>query len=163
MRRSPTCASWYGATIAIFPIDAMTLDYLRLSNRDAADIELVEARAKAQGPVQRCADVGPGIHRSIEVDLSAIEPSLAGQKRPQDRVPLKSAKRGFATALPGMIPRRAPVAACAVATELKLYSHGDVVIAAITSCTNTSNPSVMIGAGLVAKKAVEKACRASRG
>ena len=145
----------YGATIAIFPIDTMTLDYLRLSGRDAADVALVEAYARAQGLFHDASTKDSAYTESISVDLSVVEPSLAGPKRPQDRVPLKSAKQGFAAALPGMIPKKTAGGGTAVATELTL-SHGDVVIAAITSCTNTSNPSVMIGAGLVAKKAVEK-------
>ncbi|MEQ1911865.1 MAG: aconitate hydratase AcnA, partial [Vicinamibacterales bacterium] len=146
----------YGATIAIFPIDVMTLDYLRLSGRDAAQIALVEAYAKAQGLFSDANTADSAYTESIDVDLTAIEPSLAGPKRPQDRVPLKSAKQGFAAALPGMIPKKSGSGGgTAVASELKL-DHGAVVIAAITSCTNTSNPSVMIGAGLVAKKAVEK-------
>ena len=146
----------YGATIAIFPIDVMTLDYLRLSGRDAAQIALVEAYAKAQGLFSDANTAASAYTESIDVDLTDIEPSLAGPKRPQDRVPLRSAKQGFAAALPGMIPKKsASGGGTAVASELKL-DHGAVVIAAITSCTNTSNPSVMIGAGLVAKKAVEK-------
>ncbi|MBZ5557802.1 MAG: aconitate hydratase AcnA [Acidobacteriia bacterium] len=152
----------YGATIAIFPIDEMTLDYLRLSSRDADRIALVEAYAKAQGLFVEKGAADPVYTETIDVDLNAIEPSLAGPKRPQDRVPLKSAKQGFASALPGMMV--APKAksggssggtAVAAPPEVAI-DHGSVVIAAITSCTNTSNPSVMIGAGLVAKKAVEK-------
>ena len=146
----------YGATIAIFPIDVMTLDYLRLSGRDASHIRLVEAYAKAQRLFHDAKTADPVYTESISVDLGAIEPSLAGPKRPQDRVPLKSAKQGFAAALPGMIPKTSAAGGgTAVASALQL-EHGAVVIAAITSCTNTSNPSVMIGAGLVAKKAVEK-------
>ena len=145
----------YGATIAIFPIDAMTLDYLRLSGRDADHVALVEAYARAQGLFHDASTKDSAYSESIAVDLTVVEPSLAGPKRPQDRVPLKSAKQGFAAALPGLMPKKSAGGGTAVATELTL-SHGDVVIAAITSCTNTSNPSVMIGAGLVAKKAVEK-------
>jgi aconitate hydratase len=153
----------YGATIAIFPIDAMTLDYLRLSGRDAARVELVEAYAKAQGLFVEPGAADPVFSESIDVDLAAIEPSLAGPRRPQDRVPLKTAKQGFAAALPGMmVAKKAGAGAgagggTAVAAPPQVaIDHGSVVIAAITSCTNTSNPSVMIGAGLVAKKAVEK-------
>jgi aconitate hydratase len=158
----------YGATIAVFPIDAMTLDYLRLSGRDAERLELVEAYAKAQGLFVERGAPDPVFTESIDVDLNAIEPSLAGPKRPQDRVPLKSAKSGFAAALPSMIvPAKkdscAAAGSAAMANEggvatlpATQLEHGSVVIAAITSCTNTSNPSVMIGAGLVAKKAVEK-------
>ena len=155
----------YGATIAIFPIDVMTLDYLRLSGRDASRVELVEAYAKAQGLFREEGGSDPVYSETIDVDLTAIEPSLAGPKRPQDRVPLKSAKQGFAQALPGMMVAKkgtsralgASGGGTAVAAPPQAaIDHGSVVIAAITSCTNTSNPSVMIGAGLVAKKAVEK-------
>jgi aconitate hydratase len=160
----------YGATIAIFPIDAMTLDYLRLSGRETSRVELVEAYAKAQGLFRERGAADPVYSETIDVDLSTIEPSLAGPKRPQDRVPLKRAKEGFAQALPGMMVTKRPDAAT-TANSARMASeggvavlpaaaqqleHGSVVIAAITSCTNTSNPSVMIGAGLVAKKAVEK-------
>jgi len=149
----------YGATVAMFPIDGMTLDYLRLSGREASRVELVEAYAKAQGLFLEKGAPDPVYSESIEFDLSTIEPSLAGPKRPQDRVPLKSAKQGFAQALPGMMvaKKTGSGGATAVAAPSPLaIDHGSVVIAAITSCTNTSNPSVMIGAGLVAKKAVEK-------
>ena len=160
----------YGATVAVFPIDAMTLDYLRLSGRDASRVELVEAYAKAQGLFVEKGAADPIYSESIELDLGTIEPSLAGPKRPQDRVPLKNAKQDFAQALPGMIVTRKPDPATAansarmaneggvavLPTAAQQLDHGSVVIAAITSCTNTSNPSVMIGAGLVAKKAVEK-------
>jgi len=160
----------YGAKIAIFPIDLMTLDYLRLSGRDASRVELVETYAKAQGLFRETGAADPIYSETIDVDLAAIEPSLAGPKRPQDRVPLKSAKQGFAQALPGMMVTKAPDAATSansarMANEggvavlpaaAQQLEHGSVVIAAITSCTNTSNPSVMIGAGLVAKKAVEQ-------
>jgi aconitate hydratase len=149
----------YGATIAVFPIDAMTIDYLRLSGRDAERIELVETYARAQGLYRDKHSADPVYTETIDVDLSAIEPSLAGPKRPQDRVPLKGAKRGFAQALPGMMVAKHGGAAggtAVAAPPQAAIEHGSVVIAAITSCTNTSNPSVMIGAGLVAKKAVEK-------
>ncbi len=169
----------YGATVAIFPIDEMTLDYLRLTGRRDADVALVEAYARAQDLFRTTAGEDPIYSETIELDLSTIEPSLAGPKRPQDRVTLKKAKTAFAAALPTMqVPSkplkgasaaeggaRQGVAATtttmaqsgvAVADALDQLDHGAVVIAAITSCTNTSNPSVMIGAGLVAKKAVEK-------
>ena len=152
----------YGATIAIFPIDAMTIDFLRLSGRDEARAQLVEAYAKAQGLYLTGAVADPVYSETIEVDLAAIEPSLAGPRRPQDRVSLKSAKAGFATALPTLQATSKKVAASssssavAVLDEVGQLDHGSVVIAAITSCTNTSNPGVMIAAGLLAKKAVEK-------
>jgi aconitate hydratase len=149
----------YGATIAVFPIDAMTIDYLRLSGRDAERIELVETYARAQGLYRDKNSPDPVYTETIDVDLGAIEPSLAGPKRPQDRVPLKGAKQGFAQALPGMMVAKqggSSGGTAVAAPPQAAVEHGSVVIAAITSCTNTSNPSVMIGAGLVAKKAVEK-------
>src|SRR5499427_7148494 len=150
----------YGATVAIFPIDSMTIGYLKQSGREGNRIDLVETYARAQGLYRDKNSPDPVYTETIEVELGAIEPSLAGPKRPQDRVPLKSAKQGFAAALPGMmVTKKASSggAATAVAAPPQAaIEHGSVVIAAITSCTNTSNPSVMVGAGLVAKKAVEK-------
>jgi aconitate hydratase len=156
----------YGATVAIFPIDDMTLDYLRLTGRDASRVQLVEAYAKAQGIFRTTGSPDAIYSQIIDISLDSIEPSLAGPKRPQDRVALNKAKAAFAAALPGMqVPARGGGAAAAVATapaavavadSVAALDHGAVVIAAITSCTNTSNPSVMIGAGLLAKKAVEK-------
>ena len=174
----------YGATIAIFPIDAMTLDYLRLTARD--DVARGAGRGVRQGagavPQPPAIPIRCTRRRSSSISAT-IEPSLAGPKRPQDRVSLKQAKSGFQTALRldagtsskkgaeagGSAPcrrsrrrrgddergrrRRGRAARRASA---QLIDHGSVVIAAITSCTNTSNPSVMIGAGLVAKKAVER-------
>jgi aconitate hydratase len=146
----------YGATVAIFPIDAMTLDYLRLTGRDAAHVALVEAYARAQGLFQDLSTPDAAYSETMDVDLSAVEPSLAGPKRPQDRVALGVAKASFATALDDLKKGvKASGGGTAVATGAQI-DHGAVVIAAITSCTNTSNPSVMIGAGLLAKKAVEK-------
>jgi aconitate hydratase len=150
----------YGATVAIFPIDALTLDYLRLTNRDASRVALVEAYAKAQGMWREDGSPDPVYSETIEIDLNAIEPSLAGPKRPQDRVSLSGAKSAFAAALPGMraqVKPQAKSSAVAVAEPLvDGLDHGSVVIAAITSCTNTSNPSVLVAASLLAKKAVEK-------
>ncbi len=150
----------YGATVAIFPIDTLTLDYLRLTNRDASRVALVEAYAKAQGMWREDGAQDPIYSESIEIDLNAVEPSLAGPKRPQDRVSLSGAKTAFAAALPGMqaqVKPQAKSSAVAVAEPLvEGLDHGAVVIAAITSCTNTSNPSVLVAAGLLAKKAVEK-------
>jgi len=155
----------YGATVAIFPIDDMTLDYLRLTGRDAAQVTLVEQYAKAQG-LFRIAGAPDAIYSEVvDLDLGSIEPSLAGPKRPQDRVSLSKAKSAFQAALPSMRvaskagsgPSAAARSAVALADPaVDVLDHGAVVIAAITSCTNTSNPSVMIGAGLLAKKAVEK-------
>ena len=198
----------YGATIAICPIDDMTLDYLRLTSRDERQVTLVEAYAKEQGLFRTPQSVDPVYTQTIELDLSTVEPSLAGPKRPQDRVSLNKAKMGFQQALEVMLTERkkaAPVAkpgeataphetrtavaaAAAVAAALSEgtergagapasdragawsgasreldevpglegLDHGSVVVAAITSCTNTSNPSVMIGAGLLARKAVQR-------
>jgi len=168
----------YGATIAIFPIDEMTLDYLRLTGRDKSRIELVEAYARAQGLFRIPGEPDAVYSETIEFDLATIEASLAGPKRPQDRVSLKQAKSGFQTALGSMqsavtkaadspsvaraeavMTSEGAVAVAdvpAVSPAAHLIDHGAVVIAAITSCTNTSNPSVMIGAGLLAKKAVER-------
>jgi aconitate hydratase len=149
----------YGATVAIFPIDRLTLDYLRLTGRDEAHIALVEAYARAQGLFRTDATPDATYSEGLEIDLGAVVPSLAGPRRPQDRVPLSAAKLSFARALDDLKRgvKAAPAAgggtAVATATQLE---HGSVVIAAITSCTNTSNPGVMIGAGLVAKKAVER-------
>jgi aconitate hydratase len=153
----------YGATIAIFPIDEMTLDYLRLTGR-ASRVPLVEGYAKAQGMFRVAGDPDPVYSEVIELDLKSVEPSLAGPRRPQDRVALSHAKPGFASALDGLkagIKKPAGGGAAseggvAVLPAVDQLEHGSVVIAAITSCTNTSNPSVMIAAGLLAKKAVEK-------
>ncbi len=156
----------YGATIAIFPIDDMTLDYLRLSGRDPERVLLVEAYARAQGLFRTPGDADPVYTETIELDLTTVEPSLAGPRRPQDRVSLKQAKTGFQTALPTLqasakkpAPAGAPAAAGVAVADppaVGQLDHGSVVIAAITSCTNTSNPGVMIAAGLVAKKAFER-------
>jgi aconitate hydratase len=147
----------YGATVAIFPIDDMTLEYLKLTGRDEQQIALVEAYARAQG-LFRTADAKDAVYsETMGLDLSTVEPSLAGPRRPQDRVALSKAKTSFAGALDELkkgVKVTAAGGGTAVATQTQL-EHGSVVIAAITSCTNTSNPSVMIGAGLVAKKAVE--------
>ena len=155
----------YGATVAMFPIDAMTLAYLRLTGRDESRLQLVEDYARAQG-MFRSEDSPEAVYsETMELDVSIVEPCMAGPKRPQDRVALTNAKAAFAKALPSMQVQAKPAQAGAVVAaadpELEQIDHGAVVIAAITSCTNTSNPSVMIGAGLLAKKAVEKglACK----
>jgi aconitate hydratase len=152
----------YGATVAIFPIDEMTLEYLRLTGRDPSHVAFVEAYARAQGLFRTDETPDAEYSERIELDLSTVQPSLAGPRRPQDRVPLGKAKASFAGALPdlkkGVKMASASGGGAAVDTATVL-EHGSVVIAAITSCTNTSNPSVMIGAGLLAKKAVEKGLR----
>jgi aconitate hydratase len=190
----------YGSTCAIFPIDDETLTYLRLTGRDAAHVELIEAYAKAQG-LWHDPDREPEYSERLELDLSTIEPSLAGPKRPQDRVPVKSARDAFRSALvdyaddddddtngdsaneasmesfPASDPpavshngshdgpalaatssngRPSNPARVSMNGEAFEVDHGAVVVAAITSCTNTSNPFVMIGAGLLAKNAVER-------
>jgi aconitate hydratase len=143
----------YGSTIAVFPIDEKTIEYLRLTGRDASHIALVEAYAKEQG-LWHDADHEPAYSEYLELDLSTVVPSIAGPKRPQDRIELSGAKQAFETILPTYTS--APAASAAVTlsdgTSFQL-GHGAVTVAAITSCTNTSNPSVMLGAGLVARKA----------
>lgn len=152
----------YGATIAVFPIDEMTLDYLRLTGRDEKRVALVEAYAKAQGLFRTPSTPDAEYAEVLELDLASIEPSIAGPRRPQDRVSLKQAAPAFSQALAKMLADRKPaVSAAAPAAGVTTIDidHGAVVIASITSCTNTSNPSVMIGAGLLAKKAVERGLR----
>jgi aconitate hydratase len=190
----------YGATCGIFPVDAETLRYLRLTGRSEEQIALVEAYFKEQGMFHTSASPNAEYTQTLELDLSAVEPSVAGPKRPQDRVLLKDAAASFAQQLPALLSptakplgtrtaaawRRDAVTDTAVAAEENegpatssapngtplhvtttvkerfgvdpdtYLDHGSVVIAAITSCTNTSNPSVMIAAGILAKKAVEK-------
>jgi aconitate hydratase len=142
----------YGATIGFFPIDHQTLDYLRLSNRSPELIALVEAYAKAQGLFLSPDSPEPEYSDTLELDLATVVPSLAGPKRPQDRINLPDVKKNFLGTL-SAAPRTAQIAS----NGSKATIHdGSVVIAAITSCTNTSNPSVMVAAGLLAKKAVEK-------
>jgi aconitate hydratase len=147
----------YGSTCAIFPIDDETLRYLRLTGRKEDQIALVEAYAKVQG-LWHDPSASPRFSEHIELDLSTIVPSIAGPKRPQDRISLSQSKAAFEKVLPTYFSEKTgksafPVKVGDKATTIK---NGDVVIASITSCTNTSNPSVMIGAALLAKKAVEK-------
>src|ERR1700729_3093690 len=178
----------YGATCDIFPVDAETLRYLRLTGRSEDQIKLVEAYYKEQGLFHTSASPEAEYTQTLSLDLGAVEPSVAGPKRPQDRVLLKDAGSSFAQQLPSLLAptakplgtrtaarweRTTTVTDTAVAEKAPLHvtttvkerfnidpdkylDHGSVVIAAITSCTNTSNPSVMIAAGLLAKKAVEK-------
>ncbi len=144
----------YGATCGFFPVDEKTIDYLRFTGRDEARVQLVEAYAKEQG-FWRNDTKDPIFTESLELDLSLVVPSLAGPKRPQDRVALTDLAHGYMTALTGDFKVASDDVSKkqTVDGELFTITHGDVMIAAITSCTNTSNPSVMIGAGLVAKKA----------
>jgi aconitate hydratase len=142
----------FGATIGFFPVDSVTLEYLRLTNRSSHQINLVEAYTKEQGLFLTADSPDPTYSDTLSLDLSKIVPSMAGPRRPQDRIDLPDVKDNFLSSL-GRSPK---------AAELLVNSHkeklhdGAVVIAAITSCTNTSNPSVMVAAGLLAKKAVEK-------
>ncbi len=147
----------YGATCGIFPVDRLTLDYLRLTGRTPERIALVEAYAKAQGMWRDTGAPDPLFSDTLELDLGHVEPSLAGPKRPQDRVALSRAKAAFEDALPAMLAKGAKADASApIAGMAHELTHGDVVIAAITSCTNTSNPSVMLGAGLLARNALAR-------
>jgi len=143
----------YGSTIAVFPIDEKTIDYLKLTGREEGQIALVEAYAKEQGLWHDAAHE-PVYSEYLELDLSTVVPSIAGPKRPQDRIELSGSKAAFEEALPTYTS--APAASVPVTlgdgTSFQL-GHGAVTVAAITSCTNTSNPSVMLGAGLVARKA----------
>src|SRR5690606_10970785 len=171
----------YGATCGIFPIDGESLSYLRLSGRSEAQIALVEAYAKAQG-LWRDASVEADYSAVLALDMGDVKPSLAGPKRPQDRVQLRGMKRNFQDSLPRMTAPRAKASAQAAAfvaegggtavgneqvgakgrVHIEINGKrmelrdGAVVIAAITSCTNTSNPAVMLGAGLLARNAVKK-------
>ncbi len=176
----------YGATCGLFPIDAETLHYLRLTGRPESLVQLVEAYAKAQSMFHTATSPEVEYSDTLELDLSTVEPSLAGPRRPQDRVPLKNAKNSFHAALEEMLVAR-PAKKAAVAKSPAApgfasegggaavavaepevdkaslpagsIANGSVVIAAITSCTNTSNPSVMVAAGLLAKNAVERGLR----
>ncbi len=147
----------YGATCGLFPIDKRTIDFMKTSNRDAARIALVEAYAKAQGIWADGKTAEPVFTDILELDLADVRPSLSGPKRPQDKVLLDSAKKEFAAAMDTEFKKADEIAKRykVKGTNFDL-GHGDVVIAAITSCTNTSNPSVMIGAGLLARNAVAK-------
>lgn len=161
----------YGATMGFFPIDAQAIDYLRQSGRSAKEVELVERYTAEQQLLRTPASPTPKYTKILTLDLGRVEPCLAGPKRPQDRVPLSQVRSGFRAAL------AAPLAARGFAlseTEInrtatvrwdgqeEKIGHGAVVIASITSCTNTSNPSVMLAAGLLAKKAVEKGLKTPR-
>ena len=147
----------YGSTCAIFPIDEETLRYLKLTGRKANELALVEAYAKRQG-IWHDPSLTPRYSEKLELDLASVVPSIAGPKRPQDRVSLTDAKDSFEKVLPSYLSdktNKKPVKFQRNGSDTAI-SNGAVVIASITSCTNTSNPSVMIGAGLLAKKAVEK-------
>jgi aconitate hydratase len=145
----------YGATVGIFPIDDATLEYLRMTNRPEAQIALVEAYAKEQGIFRVAGAPEPVFNDTISLDLATVVPSLAGPKRPQDRINLPDVKKNFLDAL-GAAPKTAVIGTNGTRATIH---DGSVVIAAITSCTNTSNPSVLIAAGLLAKKAVQRGLR----
>ena len=147
----------FGSTVAIFPIDEVTLDYLRFTGRPEADIALVEAYSKAQG-LWHDPSIEPRYSEYLELDLSTVVPSIAGPKRPQDRIELSASKRKFSED----IKAYASVASNPAQVKGKDFAmdHGHVSIASITSCTNTSNPSVMLAAGLLARNAVAKGLKA---
>ena len=175
----------YGATCAIFPVDEVTLQYLRFTGRSEERVALVEAYMKEQGLFHSAKSPEPVFSDTLSLDLSKVEPSIAGPRRPQDRIRLSEARRSFRDALPSLLPAgtglpgkeaakgssEGPAAvgvwgegspespstrAVMLEDAAEVLDHGSVVIAAITSCTNTSNPSVMLAAGLLAKKAVER-------
>ncbi|MFM5905439.1 MAG: aconitate hydratase AcnA [Micrococcales bacterium] len=147
----------FGSTVAIFPIDEVTLDYLRITGRSQEQIDLVEAYTKAQG-LWHDPSVEPRFSEYLELDLSTVVPSIAGPKRPQDRIVLSKAKEAFAAALPSYSDKASKPTQ--VHGQDFAVDNGHVTIASITSCTNTSNPSVMLAAGLLAKKAVAKGLKA---
>jgi aconitate hydratase len=147
----------FGSTAAMFPIDEITMDYLRITGRSQEQLDLVEAYAKAQG-LWHDPSIEPRFSEYLELDLSTVVPSIAGPKRPQDRVVLSESKPSFKKALEAYATT--PSSPTAVNGEDFAMDHGHVAIASITSCTNTSNPSVMLAAGLLAKKAVEKGLEA---
>ena len=159
----------FGSTVAIFPIDDRTLEYLRLTGRAPEQIALVEAYAQAQGLFRTGETTDAEYADTLELDLASVEPSLAGPRRPQDRVPLAEVKRSFEAALHGWLAGRernngavsrfedeGGGGTATIARAIEEVDDGSVVIAAITSCTNTSNPSVLVGAGLLARNAVER-------
>ena len=155
----------YGATMGFFPVDGVTLDYLRQTGRSEDNVQLVERYSKEQGLFRT--DDGPKLNytKTVSLDLSTVEPSLAGPKRPQDRIALHDMKKSFNESLTAPIGKTGfgldttdlgKKSTVDMENQQSEITHGAVVIAAITSCTNTSNPSVMIGAGLLAKKAIDK-------
>lgn len=153
----------YGATTGYFPVDAETLSFLKKTGRSDAQVDLVERYFKEQGMFRTDSSPDPEYTDVLELDLSTVEPSLAGPKRPQDRIPMKELKKTWQGLMTKTVKEGGYELAGKTETVSKIENgyksdlrHGDVVIAAITSCTNTSNPAVLIGAGLVAKKAVEK-------
>ncbi len=154
----------YGATMGFFPIDDKTLDYLRFTGRSPEQIALVEAYTRAQGMFRTDEGRDPEFTQVVELDLATVVPSLAGPRRPQDRVALTDAHASFAATRDEILGAKDDAGGTAVATAVETsrgtLTHGALVIAAITSCTNTSNPSVMVAAGLVAKKAAARGLKA---
>jgi len=155
----------YGSTCGLFPIDQETLDYLRLTGRSEEQVALVEAYAKAQGVFHTATVPEADYSETLELDLGTVVPCLAGPKRPQDRVPLTDLATHFPAALAALkqernLPDSGPAKATIDGREVEI-ADGSIVVAAITSCTNTSNPSVMLGAGLVAKKAAARGLKAA--
>jgi aconitate hydratase len=143
----------YGATMGFFPVDSETLAYLHFTARSHEQVALVEAYCKEQMLFRTDSMADPAFSDTLELDLGTVESTVAGPKRPQDRVALKNAKSSFVKVVEGASSKHVPVQNNGDSFDL---SSGAVVIAAITSCTNTSNPSLMLGAGLLAKKAVER-------
>ena len=149
----------YGATMGFFPVDNETLAYLRFSGRDEAHVDVVERVLKEQGLFHTASDPEPLFTDTLQLDLGDVVPSIAGPKRPQDRIPLSESKRSWHRVLQGFEASADQGVEVTRGDDTFHLQNGAVVIAAITSCTNTSNPSVMLAAGLVAKKAVEKGLR----
>ncbi len=155
----------YGATMGFFPIDSATLDYLRMTGRTEEQVELVEAYCRAQGMFRGSEEEEPQFDDTLELDLATVKTSVAGPKRPQDRVEVRTLHREFTDSLTAPVEERGygldrgVLENTADAGQYGTLTHGSLVIAAITSCTNTSNPSLMLGAGLLAKKAVERGLR----
>ncbi|MEE9281134.1 MAG: aconitate hydratase AcnA, partial [Myxococcota bacterium] len=154
----------YGATVGYFPIDEKTLEYLELTGRDEQQIALIEAYAREQGLFAQPDELDPEYSSQLQLDLRTVVPSLAGPKRPQDRVPLTDARADWERCLPELISPEGEASAAELSRTVSVrdgdseyeLGHGRVVIAAITSCTNTSNPSVLVAAGLLARNAVER-------
>ncbi len=148
----------YGATVGFFPVDEETLSYLRFTGRDEAQVALVEAYCKEQGLFRTDGTPDPSFSAMLELDMGEVEPSLAGPRRPQDRVLLRESKDAWQDALAELAGDGVDAPPVEVARNGASFEvgHGSVVIAAITSCTNTSNPEVLVGAGLLAKAAVER-------
>jgi len=154
----------YGATVGFFPVDDQTLSYMRFTGRSEDEVDLVERYCKEQGLFRTATSPEPRYSQLLELDLSTVEPSLAGPRRPQDRIALSAMKSGWRECLASVFGKDGSTAASeapqvSMAGQKFSLGHGAVVIAAVTSCTNTSNPALMLAAGLLAKKAVERGLR----